>query len=45
VATLDALKRLTVQLERYRTALETNDSAALDALLTQARKVRDALAS
>jgi prephenate dehydrogenase len=44
-ATLDALHRLSAQLERYRVALETGDWAALDALLTHAKKVRDALAS
>ena len=44
-ATLDALQRLSAQLERYRVALETGDWAALDALLTHAKKVRDALAS
>jgi prephenate dehydrogenase len=44
-ATLDALQRLSAQLDRYRVALETGDWAALDALLTQAKKVRDALAS
>jgi prephenate dehydrogenase len=44
-ATLDALGRLCAQLEKYRVALENKDWAALDALLTQAKKVRDALAS
>jgi prephenate dehydrogenase len=44
-ATLDALERLTAQLERYQVALEAGDWAALDALLTHAKKVRDALAS
>jgi prephenate dehydrogenase len=44
-ATLDALQRLSAQLEKYRLALEAGDWAALDALLTHAKKVRDALAS
>jgi prephenate dehydrogenase len=44
-ALLDALQGLTAQVERYRAALEAGDAAALDSLLTHAKKVRDALAS
>lgn len=42
-AVLDALRRLTEQLGRFREALAAGDDAALDALLSHAKKVRDAL--
>jgi prephenate dehydrogenase len=42
-AVLDALQQLECQLGRFRAALQTGDAAALDALLAQAKKVRDAL--
>jgi prephenate dehydrogenase len=45
LAVLDALARLTERLGRFRTALEANDSVAVDDLLAQAKKVRDALGS
>jgi prephenate dehydrogenase len=44
-AVLDALDHLGERLRRFREALESGDAAALDALLTQAKKVRDALGS
>jgi prephenate dehydrogenase len=40
---LDALRRLDDSLTRFRKALESGEPAALDVLLTQAKKVRDAL--
>jgi len=42
-AVLDALDRFSGRLDRFRRALEANDAAALDALLDQAKNVRDAL--
>lgn len=44
-ALLDALQRLLEQLALFRQAVENGDEAALDALLTHAKKVRDALGS
>jgi prephenate dehydrogenase len=44
-AVLDALGRLQDRLVEFRHAMMANDSAALDALLAQAKKVRDALGS
>jgi prephenate dehydrogenase len=44
-AVLQALHRLTGRLDEFRAALEAGDRAALDILLTQAKKVRDALGS
>ncbi len=44
-AVLDALRPLTERLNRFRQALEAADAEALDALLAQAKKVRDALGS
>jgi prephenate dehydrogenase len=44
-AVLDALARLTERLVCFRAALEANDSAAVDDLLAQGKKVRDALGS
>jgi cyclohexadieny/prephenate dehydrogenase len=44
-ALLDQLNQLHDCLARFRTALETGDTAALDDLLTKAKKVRDALGS
>ena len=40
-----ALDRVQRQLEQFRLALDTGDAAALTALLTQAKQVRDALGS
>lgn len=45
VAVLDALARLNERLARFRAALEANDVTAVDDLLAQAKKVRDALGS
>jgi cyclohexadieny/prephenate dehydrogenase len=45
VAVLDALNELCHRLSRFRAALEAGDTAALDDLLAQAKKVRDALGS
>ncbi len=45
LAVLEALKPLTERLNRFRQALEAADAEALDALLAQAKKVRDALGS
>lgn len=42
-ALLDALARLTERLDDFRRALQRDDAAALDSLLTQAKTVRDAL--
>jgi prephenate dehydrogenase len=42
---LDALRRLTEHLAGFRQALEAGDWTALNHLLTQAKKVRDALGS
>ena len=42
-AVLAALKHLTGRLHEFRAALEAGDTAALDDLLTQAKRVRDAL--
>ncbi len=44
-AVLAALEALTDRLQAFRAALEAGDAAALDDLLTQAKKVRDALGS
>jgi prephenate dehydrogenase len=44
-AVLDALQRLRERLDVFLDALQAGDSAAIDALLTQAKKVRDALGS
>jgi prephenate dehydrogenase len=44
-ALLDALDRLGERLARFRAAVEAGDAATLDALLTQAKEVRDALRS
>jgi prephenate dehydrogenase len=44
-AILDGLRQLDDCLGRFRQALEAGDGAALEALLTQAKKVRDALGS
>jgi prephenate dehydrogenase len=44
-AVLDALRQLEGGLNTFRAALETGDAAALDTLLTKAKKVRDALGS
>ena len=41
----DALDQLCQRLDRFRTALEARDTTALDNLLAQAKKVRDALGS
>jgi prephenate dehydrogenase len=45
LAVLDALERLAGRLSEFRVALEAADPSALDRLLTQAKKVRDALGS
>jgi cyclohexadieny/prephenate dehydrogenase len=45
LALLDALKPLSERLHRFRQALEAADAEALDSLLAQAKKVRDALGS
>lgn len=42
-ALLDSLRKLTERLQRFQTALDAGDAAVLDELLTQAKKVRDAL--
>jgi cyclohexadieny/prephenate dehydrogenase len=42
-AVLDGLRLLAARLGEFRQALEAGDDAALDRLLTQAKKVRDAL--
>jgi cyclohexadieny/prephenate dehydrogenase len=44
-ALLDALARFSDRLLEFRRALEAGDGAAIDDLLTQAKKVRDALGS
>jgi prephenate dehydrogenase len=44
-AVLQALERLTARLDEFRAALEAGDRTTLDTLLTQAKKVRDALGS
>jgi cyclohexadieny/prephenate dehydrogenase len=44
-AVLDALGHLDDRLAQFRTALTAGDAAALDTLLSQAKKVRDALGS
>jgi prephenate dehydrogenase len=44
-AVLAALARLSDRLAQFRSALESGDAAVLQALLTQAKKVRDALGS
>ena len=44
-AVLDALNLLCNRLNRFRAALEAGDTASLDTLLAQAKKVRDALGS
>jgi prephenate dehydrogenase len=44
-AVLDALGHLEDRLAQFRAALEAGDEAALDVLLSQAKKVRDALGS
>ncbi len=44
-AVLDALRRLEERLSQFRHALEAGNWTALDDLLTQAKKVRDALGS
>jgi prephenate dehydrogenase len=44
-AVLDALRHLKQCLDEFRGALEAGDAAALDKLLTKAKKVRDALGS
>ncbi|MCI0458347.1 MAG: prephenate dehydrogenase/arogenate dehydrogenase family protein [Gemmataceae bacterium] len=44
-AVLDALAKLSGRLEEFRAALEAGDSAALDTLLTQGKRTRDALGS
>jgi prephenate dehydrogenase len=45
VALLDALALFEERIAKYKQALTTNDRAALDALLDQGKKVRDALGS
>jgi prephenate dehydrogenase len=45
LAVLDALGLMEERLRGYRAALERNDCATLDTLLSQAKKVRDALGS
>lgn len=42
-ALLDCLRKLTERLQKFQAALDASDAAALDELLTQAKKVRDAL--
>ena len=42
-AVLDALRLLGGRLEEFRAALEAGDAAAVDNLLAQAKRVRDAL--
>ncbi len=44
-AVLHALDRLTEHLDRFRNSLEAGDFTALNNLLAQAKKVRDALGS
>jgi prephenate dehydrogenase len=44
-AVLDALRLLTARLAEFQSALEAGDAAAVDRLLTQAKRVRDALGS
>ncbi|HZT79201.1 MAG TPA: prephenate dehydrogenase/arogenate dehydrogenase family protein [Gemmataceae bacterium] len=44
-AVLDALERFTDRLDEFRRALEAGDAAALNDLLAQGKKVRDALGS
>ena len=44
-ALLDALTALTERLDRFRQALQAGDRAAVDALLAEGKKVRDALGS
>lgn len=45
IAVLDALNQLCHRLGQFRAALEAGDTASLDTLLAQAKKVRDALGS
>ncbi len=45
VAVLDALDRLRGRLDDFRQALAADDQPALAALLTQAKRIRDALGS
>lgn len=44
-AVLDGLARFEEQLNRFRTAIESGDAAAIEALMLQGRKVRTALTS
>jgi prephenate dehydrogenase len=44
-AVLDALRRLRERLDAFQQALEAGDEAAIDTLLAQAKRVRDALGS
>jgi prephenate dehydrogenase len=44
-AVLAALDQLEVRLRRFRAALESNDVIAIDSLLTQGKRMRDALGS
>ena len=42
---LQALDRYTEQLARFRSALEANDRAAVEALLAHGKKIKDALSN